>query len=247
MKTILEVRNLEKIYLQGDQKLHALNKVNMKVQEHEFVAIMGASGSGKSTLLNLLGCLDRPTAGEYYLRSNLVSAMDDDQLADIRNKELGFVFQSYNLLPRISALQNVELPLLYAGIHEKERRQRSEEALLMVGLKERIHHRPNQLSGGQQQRVAIARALINNPALILADEPTGNLDTLSSVQIMALFQKLNQEGRTIVIVTHEEDIAHHTKRIVLFRDGNIIKDTPVQNSISAEDRLKTMVPPDHSE
>ena len=242
-KTVLEVKDLKKVYSQGDQTLHALNGVCLSVQEHEFVAIMGASGSGKSTFLNLLGCLDRPTSGQYLLRGKLVSQMNDDELAEIRNRELGFVFQSYNLLPRLTALQNVELPLIYAGVHEKERRHRAEEALVMVGLKERMHHRPNQLSGGQQQRVAIARALINSPALILADEPTGNLDTLSSVQIMALFQKLNREGKTIVIVTHEDDIARHTKRIVLFRDGNVIEDSLVQNPISAEDRLKKIISP----
>ena len=221
---LIEARELTKVYAMGDQTVHALRGVSLDIAAGEFVAVMGASGSGKSTLMNILGCLDRPTGGEYRLAGEAVESMAPDQLAAIRNRHIGFVFQQFNLLPRTTALDNVELPLLYAGVARAERRARALRRLGQVGLAERIDHHPAQLSGGQQQRVAIARALVNDPSLILADEPTGALDSRTSVEVMALLQALNREGITIVLVTHEHDIADFAGRIISFRDGKVIED-----------------------
>ena len=232
---LIRTAALAKEYVMGTNVVHALRGVSVDIDEGEFVAIMGASGSGKSTFMNLLGCLDRPSSGEYFLAGEQVSALDPDALAAIRNKRIGFVFQQFNLLPRTSALDNVELPLLYAGVGPAERRQRAAQRLDEVGLGGRADHHPAQLSGGQQQRVAIARALVNNPSLILADEPTGALDSHTSVEIMALLQKLNREGMTIVMVTHEHDVAAFASRIITFRDGAVIADEPNQpNDAQAE-------------
>ncbi|WP_343213891.1 ABC transporter ATP-binding protein [Gemmatimonas sp.] len=208
----------------GGEIVRALRGVDLAIRRNEYVAIMGPSGSGKSTLMNLIGCLDTPNAGEYWLNGMLVSEMSDDQLARVRNKEIGFVFQTFNLLPRASALQNVELPLVYAGISADERKKRASEALGRVQLGERMHHRPNELSGGQRQRVAIARALVNRPSILLADEPTGNLDSTTSEEIMKVFEELAQQGQTVVMVTHEPDIAAHARRVVVLRDGVIASD-----------------------
>ena len=224
MTTLIQTRNLSKQYQMGDSHVMALRGVSLQINQGEFVAIMGASGSGKSTFMNLLGCLDTPSAGEYQLAGEQVSAMSSDQLAAIRNHRIGFVFQQFNLLPRTSAQDNVELPLLYASTPVRERHARAIARLKEVGLAGRADHHPSQLSGGQQQRVAIARALVNNPALILADEPTGALDSRTSLEIMALLQKLNQNGMTIVMVTHEADIAAFAARIITFRDGSVISD-----------------------
>jgi len=221
---LIDLQNIVKEYVIGTEVIHALRELNMKIEKNEYLAIMGPSGSGKSTLMNILGCLDTPTSGTYKLNTKNVSMMDDDRLAEIRNKEIGFVFQNFNLLPRASALHNVELPLIYNGTPSAERRDKAEKALTRVGLKDRMSHRPNELSGGQRQRVAVARALVNNPSIILADEPTGNLDTRTGDEIMELFESLHDTGNTIILVTHEEYIAEHSDRIVRLRDGRIERD-----------------------
>jgi putative ABC transport system ATP-binding protein len=221
---VIRTYDLWKTYIMGDQEINAVSGVDLEIRRGEYLAIMGPSGSGKSTLMNLIGCLDSPTKGEYYINGNLVSEMDDDELARIRNKEIGFVFQTFNLLPRATALHNVELPLIYAGVPAQERIERAKQALRIVDLEPRMYHKPNELSGGQRQRVAVARALVNNPSILLADEPTGNLDSATSADIMALFERLYQQGNTIVLVTHERDIAEYAHRIVTIRDGKIHKD-----------------------
>jgi len=228
---IIETQNLIKVYNTGTIQLTALKEINLQIESNEYVAIMGASGSGKSTLMNILGCLDRLTTGNYILDGVDVSSLDDYKLAAIRNRKIGFVFQAFNLLPKLTALANVELPMVYAHIPSSERLKKAKAALKRVGLEDRMHHKPNELSGGQRQRVAIARALVNDPAIILADEPTGNLDSKSSEEIMCIFEELNNEGVTIVMVTHEPDIAAHTRRMVVFKDGCVITDKPVNNRI----------------
>jgi putative ABC transport system ATP-binding protein len=234
---VIDAQDLTKIYQMGDVQVHALRGASLQVRRGELVAIMGPSGSGKSTMMNILGCLDQPTSGEYYLEGVEVDQLDDNQLAQIRGKKIGFVFQTFNLLPRTTALSNVELPLVYSGVGGHERRERVLAALEAVGLGDRLHHRPNELSGGQQQRVAIARALVNDPSIILADEPTGNLDSKSGAEIMAIFQQLNEEqGITIIFVTHEPEIAQHTRRIVRIADGRIVDDRPVRNPRRAGER-----------
>jgi putative ABC transport system ATP-binding protein len=222
--SLIEVRGVRKTYQMGEVEVNALNGVDLDVERGEYIAVMGASGSGKSTLMNLLGCLDTPSAGSYRLNGVAVEELEDAELAAIRNKEIGFVFQTFNLLPRTSALGNVELPLVYAGVPRRERRRRALEALEKVGLADRVDHQPNELSGGQRQRVAIARALVNDPSILLADEPTGNLDSATSEEIMALFDALNAAGNTVVLVTHEAEIAAHTARQVLLRDGVVVSD-----------------------
>lgn len=221
----IALTGVTKVYQMGDSEVKALAGVNVTVQAGEFTAIMGPSGSGKSTLMNILGCLDRPSTGSYLLDGQEVAAMTDDELAITRNKKIGFVFQNFNLLPRISALQNVALPLVYAGVRQIERDERAMQALEAVGLSNRFHHRPNELSGGQRQRVAIARALVNDPTIIMADEPTGNLDSKSGVEVMGIFEKLNSLGRTIILVTHEPDIAEYARRVIHVRDGLVVRDT----------------------
>lgn len=228
---MLEVRDIVKRYITGEIDFTALKGVSLEISKGEFTSIMGPSGSGKSTMMNILGCLDKMDGGTYILNGQNVSQLNDKELAHIRNKEIGFVFQAFNLLPRMTVLENVELPMAYAGVPKKERREKALIALEKVGLSDRVKHKPNEISGGQKQRVAIARAIVNSPAVIMADEPTGNLDTKSSVEIMKIFQDLNDEGATIIMVTHEPDIAQHTKRVVKFRDGEIVNDYQVQNRI----------------
>ena len=223
---VITLRNITRDFPLGTEIVKVLKGISLSVKRGQYVALMGPSGSGKSTLMNLLGCLDTPTSGEYILNGHDVSSLEDSELAEIRNKEIGFVFQTFNLLPRITALQNVALPMIYVGVGLSERMRRAEEALVSVGLANRMEHRPNQLSGGQRQRVAIARALVNHPSIILADEPTGNLDSKTSIEIMQLFQKIYEQGNTIIIVTHEEDIAEHAHRIIRLRDGQIYADEP---------------------
>lgn len=239
---VVQVRGLSKKYVMGDQTVHALRNVDITILEGDFVAIMGPSGSGKSTFMNLIGCLDRPSEGEIELDGKPVAKMNDNQLAAVRNKYIGFVFQNFNLLPRTSAMKNVELPLMYAGT--KDRSNLAKQALEKVGLGDRTDHKPSELSGGQQQRVAIARAIVTNPVMILGDEPTGNLDSRTSEDIMAVFQDLNRHGKTVIIVTHEEEIAHHCKRIIRFRDGRVQKDEIVANPIDAREALKKLPDPE---
>jgi putative ABC transport system ATP-binding protein len=224
MSTIIHLENITKSYFMGSQAIPVLKGISLDIQKNEYVALMGPSGSGKSTLMNILGCLDTPTGGKYILNGKDVSKMPDDELADVRNGEIGFVFQQFNLLPRLTAVENVALPLIYAGVGKKERTDRAMEALKKVGLESRSHHKSNEMSGGQIQRVAIARALVNNPALLLADEPTGNLDSKTSVEVMEIFGQIQAAGNTVVLVTHEEDIAEYAKRVVRLRDGNIETD-----------------------
>jgi putative ABC transport system ATP-binding protein len=224
---VIRTEALAKVYEMGAEQVHALRGIDVEIHKGEYVAIMGPSGSGKSTLMNLIGCLDSPSSGRYWLAGRLVSELDDDELAYIRNKEIGFVFQTFNLLPRATALHNVELPLIYSGAPAEERIERAKQALERVDLIPRMHHRPNELSGGQRQRVAIARALVNNPSILLADEPTGNLDSKTGEEIMALFQNLHRQGNTIILVTHEMDIAQHAHRVIFIRDGKIASDEKV--------------------
>lgn len=228
---LISIQNLNKTYIMGAEKVEALKNVSLNIEKNEYVALMGPSGSGKSTLMNLLGCLDSPTRGEYWLNGIEVSTMDDSELAEVRNKQIGFVFQTFNLMPRLSALENVALPLVYAGIARQDRLDRARQVLESVGLGDRVMHKPNELSGGQRQRVAVARALVNNPAIILADEPTGNLDTKTSLEIMALFETIHQLGNTVILVTHEPDIAQHANRIVRMRDGLVESDEMNENVI----------------
>jgi putative ABC transport system ATP-binding protein len=240
-RPIIQLDHIHKTYTMGDVDVHALRGVSLAIRQGEFVAIMGASGSGKSTMMNIIGCLDRPTRGTYILDSQDVSELSKDERADIRCQRIGFVFQGFNLLSRTSALENVELPMLYAGVESSERNQRAREALAAVGLAGREQNHPNQLSGGQQQRVAVARALVNNPALILADEPTGNLDSRTSVEVMEIFQRLNRErGITLVLVTHEPDIVQYAQRVVVFKDGKIKKDYQIDDPRDAAEELKLM-------
>lgn len=224
MENLIDIRDVYKIYAIGEEKIYALNGINLIIQKNEYVSLMGPSGSGKSTLMNILGCLDSPTQGSYFLNGIDVSTMSDTELARVRNKQIGFVFQTFHLLPRLTAWENVAMPLIYSGIPKKERKARAMEMLNKVGLGNRIHHKPNELSGGQRQRVAIARALINHPSLILADEPTGNLDSKTSLEIMGLLEKIHADGNTVVLVTHEEDISLHARRIVKLKDGKITED-----------------------
>ncbi len=233
MSTVISLNNISRKYVLGTETIHALRSITTNIYQNEYVALMGSSGSGKSTLMNIIGCLDTPSGGEYILKGIDVSHMSDNELAEVRNKEIGFVFQTFNLLPRSTALENVALPLVYAGISKSVRDERAMKALSDVGLGDRVKHRPNELSGGQRQRVAVARALVNNPAIILADEPTGNLDSKTSEEIMLLFEEIHRKGNTIIVVTHEEDIARHAHRIIRLRDGLIESDKPNDRITSA--------------
>jgi putative ABC transport system ATP-binding protein len=224
LENLIDIRDVYKIYAIGEEKIYALNGINLIIKKNEYISLMGPSGSGKSTLMNILGCLDTPTRGSYFLNGIDVSSMSDSELAGVRNKQIGFVFQTFHLLPRLTAWENVAMPLIYAGVPKKERKERAMEMLNNVGLGNRVNHKPNELSGGQRQRVAIARALINHPSLILADEPTGNLDSRTSLEIMGLLEKIHADGNTVVLVTHEEDISLHARRIVKLKDGKITED-----------------------
>lgn len=235
MSNIISVKELKKTYVMGSEQVHALKSITLDIAKNEYVALMGPSGSGKSTLMNLLGCLDTPTAGTYLLNNINVSSMTDGELAAVRNKEIGFVFQTFNLLPRLSSLENVALPLVYSGMSKTKREERAAHVLDIVGLGDRMDHKPNELSGGQRQRVAIARALVNDPAIILADEPTGNLDTKTSIEIMEIFENIQDAGNTVILVTHEPDIAEHAHRIIRLRDGLVETDVGNQNIIKASD------------
>lgn len=236
-KPVIQVSDLTKVYQMGNQEVRALDGVSFDVEENEYIAIMGPSGSGKSTMMNLIGCLDTPTSGTYILNGQDVSELEDSDLAEVRNREIGFVFQTFNLLPRTDCLSNVELPLIYSGIKTSERHRRAAETLERVGLGDRIDHKPNELSGGQRQRVAIARALVNNPSILLADEPTGNLDTQTGDEIMMLFEELYRMGNTILVVTHEQEIADHARRIIRLRDGEIESDVKVQSPVLEEEEV----------
>ena len=230
---LIELRDITRVYTMGEYKVHALKGVTVEIGRNEYVAIMGPSGSGKSTLMNIIGCLDTPSAGDYLLNGQKVSEMTDNELAEVRNREIGFVFQTFNLLPRADCLHNVELPLIYSGIAKRDRRERALRSLENVGLGDRVHHKPNELSGGQRQRVAVARALVNDPSIILADEPTGNLDSRTGEEIMQLFEALYRRGNTILLVTHEEDIARHARRVIRLRDGQIEVDAPIADPVLA--------------
>ena len=238
MQSVIQLHNIQKNYFLGKVVIEVLKGISLTIQKGEYVALMGPSGSGKSTLMNIIGCLDTPTSGMYELAEQSVSGMTDNELADVRNQQIGFVFQQFNLLPRLTALENVALPLVYAGVSKKERTERARHVLDMVSLSDRSHHKPNELSGGQNQRVAIARALVNNPSLILADEPTGNLDSKTSGEIMDIFGQIHTSGNTVVLVTHEEDIAAHAKRIIRLRDGVIESDTPANVQINEKVKIQ---------
>ncbi|MGW8959218.1 ABC transporter ATP-binding protein [Paenibacillus sp. NPDC055715] len=238
MRYVIQIEDLKKVYQVGDQEIHALREVQLDIADGDFVAIMGPSGSGKSTMMNVIGCLDLPTSGQFYLDGYSILDAREDELAIIRNQKIGFVFQKFHLLPRATALDNVELPMIYAGISAKERRLRAIEALTRVGLGDRMNNKPNELSGGQQQRVSIARALVNNPVILLADEPTGSLDSKTSIEIMGIFQRLNDQGKTVVLVTHDQEIAEYAKRLIHFRDGQIEEDQPVGKRRMAAEEVK---------